>query len=813
MASGLASAKHASPRPFFGRQADLSYLLDSASSPGLTAVVGGPQVGKTRLLHEVRDRLIEKGFVVGYAESTGDGRDLLLHAVHDACARAFAAGELNVAHENAGAVSGILAHVSAAVLASALPGELRKTLGIAKRAAGEPEPTGLDPPTPSVDEALSLLESLVSAARRPIALIMDAWEKCSPLAPATTLLRRLLEHHDERTACHVFLGIELDEAPGHEAATCLTELRGSTIVVDVRRLGAMDLSDPTEHRGFLDYLAFEVPAVRVVGPAIALQLLDGRPGVLHRWLSIKPETPHDLERLADDARADQYPELRALFVEHCRTAPRVGAFLATLAVLPQMNDEAVWRCLSAVLLDDLGEATVSMLQADGTLERLDDTAVVPSYGHATRHEAARDAWLKGDEPVLRTVARSAIRGIVPLLAGRVTDLGSDSSFAATALAAIAERQPDLQLKASTLLLCEYAASLFSPWAASLDVERLGAEAVKTVRDSPQAENLISLALANMEQTAGRQGNRVRGDVLLENLGELCAAHPDVAVARECLAAALASEADRASGDDRVRRDAMLLELHELTIRHAGDAAVREHLAIALAGAVGHASRRSEGTDRDMLLNALRRLHTGHPGDPAVRRRLAMALVDAAGGVHEHGLQIDRNEPLEELRGLQADHPGDAAVREQLAIALVNTVDQACRERHPACRDSLLEELRRLHAEHPGDAAVRERLALALASALDRAVRERQRAWHDRLLGELLELSAEHPADAPVRRQVGYALYDSVVHLYQAKDRARRDALLDELRELCARHPDDVDVHERLTAALFNMPMLPLSDRD
>jgi hypothetical protein len=40
MAAGLASARHTSPRPFFGRQADLSYLLDRASSAGLTAVIG-----------------------------------------------------------------------------------------------------------------------------------------------------------------------------------------------------------------------------------------------------------------------------------------------------------------------------------------------------------------------------------------------------------------------------------------------------------------------------------------------------------------------------------------------------------------------------------------------------------------------------------------------------------------------------------------------------------------------------------------------------------------------------------------------------
>ena len=67
MVSGSASAEHTKPRPCFGRQADLAYLLGKATSTGLTAVVGPAQVGKTRLLEQTRDKLRDECFVVGYA--------------------------------------------------------------------------------------------------------------------------------------------------------------------------------------------------------------------------------------------------------------------------------------------------------------------------------------------------------------------------------------------------------------------------------------------------------------------------------------------------------------------------------------------------------------------------------------------------------------------------------------------------------------------------------------------------------------------------------------------------------------------------
>ncbi|MGY8771501.1 MAG: hypothetical protein ACKVH8_24060 [Pirellulales bacterium] len=70
--------------PIFGRQADIDYLRERIQQPGMTILSGRPQIGKTRLLEEIRDSIREKAsplnspFLVGYCRSTGQESDSLL---------------------------------------------------------------------------------------------------------------------------------------------------------------------------------------------------------------------------------------------------------------------------------------------------------------------------------------------------------------------------------------------------------------------------------------------------------------------------------------------------------------------------------------------------------------------------------------------------------------------------------------------------------------------------------------------------------------------------------------------------------------
>jgi hypothetical protein len=78
----------------FGREGDIASLLKQTASPGITAVIGQPQMGKTWLLTEIARRLAtagsaadiqgpEKSSLVGFVTQTGQTADLLPRAVHD----------------------------------------------------------------------------------------------------------------------------------------------------------------------------------------------------------------------------------------------------------------------------------------------------------------------------------------------------------------------------------------------------------------------------------------------------------------------------------------------------------------------------------------------------------------------------------------------------------------------------------------------------------------------------------------------------------------------------------------------------------
>ncbi len=766
MASIMASSERLQLRPFFGRQADLDYLLGRAQASGLTAVTGRPQTGKTRLLKETRDRLVERGFIVGYAESTGEYLSVLLCALKDAYAHASATDKLSVMAVKAREDPlGVLAAVPVATLEVILPKSLRGAFDLAQRGAGEGGPARLEPTRLTYDDAFSLVSFLATASDHPIALFLDAWEKCSSVAGAVATLQGFLDHCGAWPACHVFLGVGTDGSSCRDPNAGLIDLGGRSPRAEVRELERMDLRDPIERQRLIDYLIDEVPATRDIEPALALNLLDGHPGVLPRWLKARPTMPNELEQLADDAHHYRYPELRGCFMRYCRSAPSSAGLLAALAILPPLNDESVWRPLSLVLLKDLDTKAVRALQVDGVLELVDRLDGVPSYGPDTRHDAARRVWLSDDEHLLRKVARREIRRLVPELAEHVTDLGWNSWIFAAALAAILDHQADLELKGGLLPLCECAASLFPSSTRFLDSHLLRGRAADAAHDYPRAATLVAMALAGAHSLASRKG-------------------------------------------DRAGRDSLLAELRELCARHPRDAAVREQLAVALVDSVSQACRQRDGARRDALLKGLRRLCAEHPGDATVREQLAVALVNAVTQACREGDRACRQALLAELRGLYAQHPGDATVREQLAVALVNAVGQARREGHQACRDALLEELRRLCDEHPGDAAVREQLGLALADGVTQAFWKGDRTRRDSLLRELRALYTQHPEDGTVRARLATALYNTVVHTHQQRDRACRNALLDELRALSSEHPEDGTVRERLTMAMFNMPTLP-----
>ncbi len=796
-------------RPFFGRQDDLDYLLDRTQTPGLTVLLGHPQIGKTRLLRETRSRLIDRGFTVGYAESTGRHCDLVLLALRDAYAQAAASDKLSVLIDEATENRlGVLNGVSPGSLAVVLPAPLRAVVDAAQSGAAAMRSAALEATQLTNGEALSLASFLATASTQPLVLILDAWEK-SLFAPGIAATRSLLSHTRARPGCHVVLGVTAHEPFDQESRLRLIGTAGGPRTA-ARELSPLDLRDPTEQRRLADYLASRVPAAGEVGQATTLELLGGLPSVLHRWLEARPETPEEFVRLADDARRGAYPELRPRFLEQCQERVRTAGLLAGLAILPRINDDEIWRTLSPVLLDGVEDDAVQALRARGVLEAAEGFADVPAYGHETRHDAARRIWLN-DDSVLQAMARSEVKHLVPRLAERVRDSGWESYLFAAALGAVHEHREELQLKGELLTVCACAASLLPSWSVPAGSHPVRGKASQTARRCPGAAALVGLALANAVCSTDPAQDRAARDDLLDELRRLREAHRDNESIRELLAVALAGGARTAFREgDLSRRDALLKELGRLCTGHPRDAAVCEHLGEALADSVSQACRLKDRTSRDALLKGLRALCAEHPGDTMVREHLAAALVTGVDEACDEADRTCRDSLIDELRALSAEHPGDALVREQLAVALLDAVEQAFHERHRARRNSLLQTLRRLSGEHPGDAAVRERFGAALALGVTRAIWEGDRASGEALLKELRALCAAAPADLTVCEQLSAALSDDLTWARWDDDLPRYEALLDELRALCARHPDDEAVFDRLAAALSNPPTSPPS---
>ncbi len=800
-----------SKRPFFGRAADLDLLLTQAHAPGVTVLVGRPRCGKTRLFLETRDRLVAEGVVVGYAEADAYRPDLAARALADAYAAAMAQTKCRQALEHADSdLTARLARVSGAARAAVLPAPLLEVPGRPWRASPRPAERGLEPALLAAADLQGLVSFLSISGDRPVVLFLDGWT-AAPEGAAGAAVRGLLEQPAEAPGCRVFVAVDAADPARGETRRRFAEPAGGPRA-DVHELGRMDLSDPVEAHRLTRSLIGTVPAMRAVDQRDALELLDGCPAVLQRWLTLKPGTPEELERVADDAHHDRYPELRHLLLDHCRSWPREAGLLAALALLPPLTDRSTWLVLAETLTDGLDPDVMARLRAGGILEAPAAAADVPSYGGDGRHRAARELWLSGDEHTLRAVARDEAGRLVPLLADRIADGEPDAPVVASALAALLELRDGLALRGTSLRLCIGAAALFPSRAGSPEPASLRGWGRPTLRDHRGAGALVGMALRTTAARAAAAGDQATSEALLAELRRLAERHVDEPALRRQLARALADGVRRTSmSRDRPAHDALLEELRHLSHRHPHEPAVVDQLALALAASVEQACLHEDHRHRDEHLESLRRLCAEHPGDAAVRAQLATALLDAMDEACAEADETCRDTLLGQLRRLNAEHPGDRAVRIRLAAGLVDAVGQACRERHPAERTALLETLRSLYAVHPDDVALREKLGEALAGSLNEALWEGDRVHREALLKELRRLDAVPPADASLHEQLTIALLDSFSEASWGGDRERCDALLGELRTLCAAHPSDERLRQRLEA--LPAPHRPAGDQD
>lgn len=409
----------------FGREAHVQYLCDRAGKPGLTAVVARPLMGKTWTLTEVARRLSTSGqYLVGYHESTAAESSHLLYTVSNLYARWLA--DSNMLEQ---ALSLWQRHKHELV-----PRIGQMVGSLFKKLASQQFPEGVEPvvtaafddlasaqkdllsgglhiaPLP-YDQALSLTKLVAQVSGRRVVLILDAWEKSPSMRAESAALEIFLKHRDDWPHTHVFLAIrnpDVDStqanAEAYQRAHDLCKINRAAQVYD---LPPINLTDAKERARFVDFVYKHVPVAQQVGEQDLLKMIDNYPGVLYFWRDpakhTEMQTADDLRQEAGHAQSGRYPEfdhlLKDLEANQCMLAVR-------LAFFPRL-DAGRWKTFQPWLMKDLSDAAINGLIDAGVLS--DDR--FPTYGHDTRHAAARRWFITNKRPLIRRTAEDLIEAL------------------------------------------------------------------------------------------------------------------------------------------------------------------------------------------------------------------------------------------------------------------------------------------------------------------------------------------------------------------------------------------------------------------
>lgn len=778
--------------PFFGRASELQYLRERAQRKGLTAVTGLAQVGKSRLLRELRDSLDPATAIVGYAESTGERSDLLLRAV----AAAYAAASLDERAEIAlRAAASDLMSVSTAVLEAVLPSTLKSIPGLIRRASDSIATGGLVLPTLSYDEALRLVKALANATACPVILVLDAWQDSDSLDQTAAPLRHFVDHIDDWPTCHVFLGMRTGEDPGDKSVQILSDIIQRSSSARLLPLGPMEC-DSTETGRLLSYLSDVAPATTAAGPSTTLDLLGGHPGVLDRWVREQPETTRDLIRQAAEALGYQYSDLFAVLEKFGRESPATTRFLARVALLPPVNDVIVWEQFRPFMVEGISADEVLRLQAEGVLHVEDASPDIPSYGHATRRSAARRYWLSNKR--LLGYARREAGTLIPQLAENLRTTDWHGWPLVAALMSLLSVESSLQLSDVNLALCISAAQLAETVNVEFDEDWLLQMSSVVVKAHPSSAALLAMALNNLAVRAEKDDRHAFIYAVREQLRILAGADPDHA-GPFYASRLLIDQINAHEADDFEHTIVAVEELRTLVENCTQSEQPRKKLAQALYNARNYAAANGEPELRDRLLAELRDLATAYPDDARIHSELAEALLMARNDAAEEGNLARRDSLLEELRVLAADHPDETSPVVQLAMALNN----ARLDKRPAAeRRDLLDEFRKVASDHPHEPRVHEFLARSLANDWLYKVNPRTTRQRAALLKEVSRI-ASLPEQAESRGFFVALLVKAQAEAVEENDSASQERVLEELRQLVADHADEPDVVEGFCSAVLD----------
>ena len=499
----------------FGREPDIHHLVDRARQPGLTVLVGRPLMGKTWTLTEVARRLLEEGrHLVGYHESTGGESSHLLYAVSNLYARWLEDSTLREQaismwerHKDGlvpriGQLVGTLFEkLGGAVAPAGIAGIVRATFDGLSETQKDLVSGGLQIPALPYDQALSLTHLVTKVSGRRVALILDAWEKSPSLRSETGTLEGILKHPDAWEQAHVFLAVRNPEVDStrinEDAYRRAWDLSRLSRAAEFYELPLMDQANAKERARLVDFVRERIPVAQGQTDGSILRAIDGYPGVLDFWTSggmrHLGQTWDDLEEEARNAQALRYIDLDNLLSGLSESLRALAARFAFFLRL----DVGRWMFFRDLLLEDQPIALVDTLVDSGVLS----DEGFPTYGHDTRHVAARRWFIEHYRPLMRRTAKACVE----TLAARITGVDAENVPYLGALIACSESARKVQPDSGVCCLLDAAGLVFGDTDAIFhhDFDR---SYPAVVRHSPRFAPFISLALRNRAFMKRQRGN-------------------------------------------------------------------------------------------------------------------------------------------------------------------------------------------------------------------------------------------------------------------------------------------------------------------
>jgi hypothetical protein len=798
MATRAAAAIKNQTDRLFGRDADLARLLRRTRRAGLTAIVGQPQIGKSWLLMELArrlDREAEPRHLVGFSSSPKGANDPLLQVVWDLYLRWLAdAGTSEqllavwgqqkdrLLHAFARLV-GRLSEKAAKPILGELPAAAIKEAMDALVAASEGLRTGqLNVAPLQYTEAQAVVGLVQEISHRPVTLVLDQWDETRDPDQQRNTFRDFLRELEQWPNCHILLGA----SEGSEAAELLRKLQSEFPgAAYVHTIGAMDLAAEAERRRLISYLRAQpqLRAIENIADRVVLNLIDGYPGVIHRWIVEDPEETErsfdDLEHLAAEAKRGHYRDLEQRLLgldgDERKLAVRV-------ALAPQVADPDTWEVLRSVILTDLDPNSLDDLRDANVLWRESEP---PSFGHSVRRDAARQFFDLHRPEAVRTTAEF----LIPELAAQISAIDQNAVPFLTALAGLGGTARQYKRRVDLWALCDAASSALGVRLDSPDSLIQGAAEVRKA-PKPGVGPVLATALYNTLNFAETDGDAVRRNQLLGELRSIVQIFAEEAGVRQPLAMGLYNALNYAARDSSRRKD-LLKELLDLFDRYPNDHVVRGNLAGGLRNSIDYAEGENDFGYRDDLIGKLRQLLQAHADDPIVRGCLAEGLNNTLLSKESRGGPTD--DLLKELRDLSKAFPEDAWIARQLANTLsfkvISRNDQKFSRPDPLIR----------FLEITGDdAEFRKQVARGYL-----AEEEDSSSDIDRWLCELRALAVAFPHDPVVRNRLVIVLV-RLRSVAESRGELRDgDSLLDELRELHRADPDDAALREALAGGLVS----------